>query len=103
MGTDVVGEAVQRLAKGLQPERIYLFGSQARGEAGAGSDIDLLVVLSHSDLPRHKREAHSYNLLWGMTQSVDVIVLTQAEFERSSQVTTSLASTVLREGKLVYG
>ena len=28
----------------FQPERIILFGSQARGEPGADSDVDLLVV-----------------------------------------------------------
>jgi predicted nucleotidyltransferase len=30
--------------------RVLLFGSTARGDFGARSDIDLLVVLKHSDL-----------------------------------------------------
>ena len=100
---EVLDEVVDRLVNGLHPERIYLFGSQARGEAREGSDLDLLVVVPESDLPRHKREARSYDLLWGITQPVDVIVLTREEFDRTSRVKTSLASTARSEGKVVYG
>jgi predicted nucleotidyltransferase len=96
-------EVVSRLAKGLQAERIYLFGSQAAGLAERGSDYDLLVVVPRSNLPRHQREAISYDLLWGLTVPVDVIVLTHAEFQRLAQVKTSLASTAKTNGILIYG
>jgi predicted nucleotidyltransferase len=94
---------VDRLVQGLHPDRIYLFGSQARGQAGEASDIDLLVVVRDSDLPRHRREALSYDLLWGLKTPVDVIVLTQAEFQQASRVKTSLAFTVQAEGEMLYG
>ena len=55
----ILEEIVDRLARGLQPDRIYLFGSQARGQADEGSDIDLLIVVPDSDLPRHRLEALS--------------------------------------------
>jgi predicted nucleotidyltransferase len=100
--SEVLDEVVDRLVSGLHPERIYLFGSHARGDAGKGSDLDLLVVVPESDLPRHKREARSYDLLWGITQPVDVIVLTRDEFDRTSRVKTSLASTAQSQGKLIY-
>ena len=100
---EVLNEVVERLVQGLHPEQIYLFGSQARNQAEEGSDIDLLVVVPTSDLPRHRREALSYDLLWGLKMPVDVIVLTRAEFQRASRVKTSLASTVQAEGKLLYG
>lgn len=47
-----LAEAVGRMAA-RQPEveRVVLFGSLARGDAAPGSDADLLVVLSQSDLP----------------------------------------------------
>ncbi|HPD15936.1 MAG TPA: nucleotidyltransferase domain-containing protein [Planctomycetota bacterium] len=35
-------DAISR--RGIRPEAIYLFGSRARGRAGADSDIDLVVV-----------------------------------------------------------
>jgi predicted nucleotidyltransferase len=100
---ELLKEIVDRLVQGLRPERVYLFGSQARDQAIEGSDVDLLVVLPDSDLPRHRREALSYDLLWGITTPVDVIVLTRAEFQRASRVKTSLMSTVRAEGKVLYG
>ena len=93
---------INRLVDGLHPERIYLFGSQAQGQATKESDFDLLVVVPESNLPRHQRESLSYDLLWGLTTPVDVIVLTIDEFKHRSQVNTSLASTVQKKGVIVY-
>jgi uncharacterized protein len=98
-----LNEIVSRLVKESKVERIYLFGSCASGQAGPSSDIDLLVIVPGSDLPRHQREANFYDLLWGLTTPVDVIVLTQAEFERSAQVKTSLAAIARDKGVLIYG
>ena len=103
ISTDQLQEIVDRLVKGLKPERIYLFGSLARGQSQPDSDIDLLVILPESRLSRHRREALSYDLLWGLTVPVDVIVLTRDEFQRAARVKTSLASRVQVEGKLLYG
>ena len=36
-----LAEIVRRLAEAYQPERIYLFGSKARGDEGPDSDYDL--------------------------------------------------------------
>lgn len=98
-----ISEIVKRLVDGLDPERIYLFGSYARGTQVAGaSDIDLLVVVPDSEFPRHRREAHSYDLLWGTTTAVDLIILTHDEFVNALQVKTSLPRTVEEKGKLIY-
>ncbi|WP_420641692.1 nucleotidyltransferase domain-containing protein [Candidatus Leptofilum sp.] len=101
--SNALDQLVKRLVSRLKPNAIYLFGSQARGEATLDSDYDLLVVLSDSPLPRHERETKAYDALWGLKQPADVIVLTAEEFEESQQVLTSLSSTVLREGALLYG
>ena len=103
VSSEILEEVIDRLVRGLKPDRIYLFGSQARGQADERSDIDLLLVVPDSDLPRHRREALSYDMLWGLAIPVDVIVLTRDEFERGSRVRTSLASTVQAEGELLYG
>lgn len=39
-GDAAITEIVSRLVDALHPERIYLFGSQARGGANADSDVE---------------------------------------------------------------
>lgn len=41
---DLIGEVVRRIVAAVQPEKIVLFGSAARGEARPGSDLDVLVI-----------------------------------------------------------
>lgn len=98
----ILDAMVQRLVGALAPARIYLFGSRARGEARPDSDYDLLVVLSDSGLPRYRREQAAFRALCGVGAPKDVLVFTHREFERARAVASSLPSTVLREGKLVY-
>lgn len=43
--------AVDRLVEKFHPQRIILFGSQARGMADDHSDVDLLVVASSGTAP----------------------------------------------------
>jgi predicted nucleotidyltransferase len=38
---------VDSLISSYHPEKVILFGSHARGEAGRGSDVDLLVIMEH--------------------------------------------------------
>ena len=51
----VLAEVVRRLAEAYQPERIYLFGSKARGDAGPDSDYDLLVIVPNDAPPERRR------------------------------------------------
>ena len=98
----ILKEMVRRLAAQLHPDRIYLFGSRARGEAGPNSDYDLLVVVASSDRPGYKRDQEAFRILKGLGVAKDVIVFTRDEFERKSNVVCSLAATVLREGQLLH-
>jgi len=99
----VIEESVRRLRKNMAAERIYLFGSRARGEANNDSDYDFLVVIHDSPLPRYKRNQLAYRALWGLQVAKDVLVFTHKEFEEGLAVVSSLPATVVREGKLLYG
>lgn len=98
----VIETIVQRLVTALSPERIYLFGSQVRGDAGPDSDYDFLVVVRASTLPRYRRDQRAFEALLGVGVSKDVLVLTRDEFERQRTVVCSLPATVEREGLLLY-
>ncbi|MFO7535805.1 MAG: nucleotidyltransferase domain-containing protein [Kiritimatiellia bacterium] len=98
----VLAESVRRLRAILPAERIYLFGSQARGEATDDSDYDFMVVVRQSALPRYKRDQQAFRALCGLGVPKDVLVLTRKEFTDSLQVPSSLPSAVVSEGILLY-
>jgi predicted nucleotidyltransferase len=97
-----LAEVLRRLVAAYQPLRVYLFGSQARGEAGPDSDYDLLLLVP-DDAPANRRRGRlAYEVLWGAGTSVDVLVWTESHFESRRHVVASLAATVLREGRLLH-
>lgn len=97
-----LAEIVSRLVEAYEPERIYLFGSEARGDAGPDSDFDLLVVVPNEAPPEMKRSRLAYERLWGTGVAADVLVWTKESFDSRLHLRASLPATVLREGKLLY-
>lgn len=97
-----LAEIVRRLVAAYEPERVYLFGSRARGDAGPDSDYDLLLVVPDSAPPERQRGRLAYEVLWGLGTAADVLVWTRERFESRLALKASLPSTVVREGKLLY-
>jgi hypothetical protein len=93
---------VRRLVEVYKPERVYLFGSVARGDAGPDSDYDLLVVVPDSLPSPLRSEDHGYRILHGMGIGADILVWTSSDFGRQLHLRASLPSTVVREGRVVY-
>lgn len=93
---------VQRLAEVYAPDRIYLFGSAARGDAGADSDYDLLVVVPDDTAAPLLRGRAGHEALADLGLSVDVVVRTVGYFDARAHLKASLPGTVLREGVLLY-
>ena len=99
---DKLREVIDRLVEAYRPERIYLFGSTARGEAGPDSDYDLLVVVA-DDADRDRRRSRlAYQALRGTGIAADVLVSTRSRFDARARVVASLPATVLREGRLLH-
>jgi len=92
-----------RLVREFDPERIVLFGSHAWGRPEAGSDIDLLVIVSSSDDPPARRAARAYRSLQGLEIPTEIIVSTSAEIDRYRSVPASLTRRILEKGKVLYG
>ena len=98
----VLTEIVRRLVEACHPERIYLFGSKARGDTGPDSDYDIMVVVADSDLPGHRRDQLAYRALRGVGTAVDVLVWTREAFDSRLHLKASFPSTIIREGRLIY-
>jgi predicted nucleotidyltransferase len=98
----VLDQIVARLVEAYQPERIYLFGSKARGESGADSDYDLLLIVPDDAPPERRDSDLGYRALRGTGIGADILVWTRSAFERRRHVVCSLPATVLREGRLIH-
>ena len=98
----VLAEIVRRLVEAYRPERIYLFGSKARGDAGPDSDYDLMVVVPTAVSSGWQQSLQTTAALRGVGTAADVLVWSRDAFEKRLHLKASLPSTVLREGKLLY-
>lgn len=97
-----LAELLRRLVPAYQPERVYLFGSRARGEAGPDSDYDLLLVVPDDASADRRRSKLAYEVLRGTGVAADVLVCTRSWFDRREGLKASLPGTVLREGRLLH-
>lgn len=97
-----LAEIVRRLVIAYEPERVYLFGSHARGDAGPDSDYDLLVIVPDSAPPERRSSRLAYEVLWGTGTATDVVVMTRGYHEWMLGAAASLSATVHREGKLLH-
>lgn len=95
--------ATQRLVTEFQPEQVWLFGSHAWGKPHADSDVDLLVVVSHSDETPIRRSQRAHRCLRGLRMPKDVLVETRQEVDRVKELKTSLENTILNRGRRLYG
>ena len=91
-----VRAAVDEIVAATDPEQVVLFGSVAKGTAGAESDIDLLVI---GDPGRH---ADQKRTCARTGDQVDVFVTDRATAERYRYSAAYLESIALEEGRTVY-
>ena len=95
-------EVVKRIVSAVDPEKIILFGSHAYGKPKKGSDLDLLVVVKESSLPRYRRSVPIYKALAGILIPKDILVYTEKEIEEWSNVPLAFITTIIRKGKVIY-
>ena len=96
-------EIVIRLVDAFRPERVYLFGSKARGDAGPDSDYDILIVVPDDAHPDRRSSRLAYQVLRGTGVAADVVVWTRSAFDARLHLRASFPSTVVEEGQLLYG
>jgi len=93
--------AVGTIVEAVQPDRIILFGSRARGQAGPASDLDLLVVMPING-PRREARIRIGLALQQLSVPVDVLVATPDEMVRFGSIPGSLVYAAARYGQVLY-
>jgi uncharacterized protein len=99
---EAIAEITSRLVAYYNPERIYLFGSIARGDSGLDSDLDFCVVLP-DDAPESLYRPGVRRAFEGIGTAADIVCWPASDFDaRAVHVAASLPATITREGKLLY-
>ena len=87
----------------VTPPKIYLFGSYARGDAKATSDIDIAII-SPEAMDRKKKMRFIGDLLnniGGKGFPVEFIIKSSSDFEDEKTLPT-LSKAIANEGRLLW-
>jgi len=100
-----LNKLVQTIVTTSNPERIYLFGSFSRGDAGKDSDIDLLIIEKapfNFHRSRHREISRIREALRSFRFPKDIVVYSEDEVNEWQGSQNHLIARCLKEGELLY-
>lgn len=98
----LIDYVVKKIVREIQPEKIILFGSYARGDFNQESDLDLFIIKESEESSRAMRRKVDA-LLWGRRFSVDIIVRKPEEVEWNFRAKNPFyLYHIFKDGKVVY-
>jgi predicted nucleotidyltransferase len=99
---ELINYIIEKIVREIQPEKIILFGSYARGDFDRASDLDLFIIKDgeeSSRIMRRKVEA----LLWGRRFPVDLIVRKPEEVAWNFRAKNPFyLYHIFKDGKVLY-
>lgn len=101
----LLARMVRVIVDEVDPEQVILFGSRARGDEAAGSDVDLLVVESTpfgEGRSRGVEETRLWRALASFHVPKDILVYSRDEVEYWRDSLNNVCARALREGKVLY-
>jgi predicted nucleotidyltransferase len=93
-----IAALVGRIVAAVDPQEVIVFGSQARGDARAGSDLDIAVIADR-DSPELREKM--YSVTRG-DMAVDLLVFGREEFDRFRPWINTVERQIDREGVRQY-
>lgn len=96
-----INSITNQLIKKYKPRKIFLFGSSANGNMTADSDLDFLIIKDDKKDP-YNRIVEVYGLV-KKNIAADFIVYTPQEFAERLKLGDPFISSILSEGKVIYG
>src|SRR5438046_5247484 len=90
-----------KIVREFHPGKVLLFGSHARGDARADSDVDLMVIIASDEHPS-RTAAEITNRVHRRNYAVDLIVRSPETVRRRMKMNDWLMRDVTREGRVLY-
>lgn len=95
--------------KAYKPEKVILYGSQARGKAKKHSDIDLLIV-KKTNKPFQHRIGIAQQLIYKKEYlgtpkfpgDIDIRIYNPREIKKEIKLGNFFVETILDQGKVIY-
>jgi predicted nucleotidyltransferase len=85
--------------RGIRPQRIVLYGSQARGTAHEGSDIDVVVISpDFADKGFWERINLMSDALYAVYAPIEAVAMTPEEWDSGTSMLVEFA----RHGEVLY-
>jgi uncharacterized protein len=92
---------VRQIVARIQPQKVIIFGSYAKGTATIKSDLDICVIME-TELPMANRTDDLKSMLSHILTPVDVHIYTPEEIEEYGKEQFSFINSVLKSGKVVF-
>ena len=89
------------LIEAAKPKRIIMFGSQARGDAGEASDLDVMVV-EEGVADRAAEMVRLNRLLRSLDIAVDLLVVSAEKFDYWCDTPGNVYFEAATEGEVLY-
>lgn len=100
--SELIDYIVEKIVREIQPEKIVLFGSYARGEVNRSSDLDLLIIKDDKQSSREIRRRVD-SLLRGRRFAVDLLVRKPKEIEWNMKAQNPFyLHHIFKDGKVLY-
>lgn len=94
---NLLPEVVRRIVDEVDPVRIVLFGSHARGDATADSDVDLLIV-TQGEAAHRETVLRIRRRLADLPIAKDVVVASEQRVREYGHLVGTILRPALREG-----
>lgn len=95
-------QAVDRIVAAAKPSRVIVFGSYGRGDATEDSDLDLMVIAPEVE-NKYEEMIRLNRAVGNVGTGVDLLVYSEREYQRRSQVPGTVLYWARREGRALYG
>ncbi len=97
----ILEQTVQHIVEAAHPSRVILFGSYGRDEANENSDLDLMIIQPHVE-NQIEEMIYLRQILGHIGIGIDLLVYSEAEYERRSRVPGTVHYWAYREGRTLY-